>query len=150
MSNLPNAITDEVCNLVSEIENLTFLDISFATKITDTGLKFFVGKHRPIRQLYVNGLRNITAAGFVQLIETCTASLKILEAGFMDQDQMTGAMCLPISHAFELQELDLTGNSNVADDGVTQLAKGERRNEELRVNEIIGLPRLRVLKLGGL
>lgn len=150
MSNIPNAITNDICDNLSEIHNLSFLDISFATKVTDEGLHHFTGKHRPIIQLFVNGLTSITSVGFTNLIKTCTGSLKILEAAFMDQEHMTGAMCHPISHAFELQELDLTGNSNVSDDGVIQLVKGERRNEELRINEVIGLPRLRVLKLGGI
>ena len=68
----------------------------------------------------------------------------------MDQETVTGAFCVPLSHAFELEELDFTGSSNIGDDGITALPKGEVRNEELRVNEVIGLPKLRIVKLGGL
>jgi hypothetical protein len=51
---------------------------------------------------------------------------------------------------FILEELDLTGCSNVGDDGINLLPKGEMKNEELRVMELIGLPKLRILKLGGM
>ena len=46
--------------------------------------------------------------------------------------------------------MDLTGCSNIGDDGIGALPKGERRNEETRSNELIGLPKLRILKLSGL
>ena len=51
---------------------------------------------------------------------------------------------------FNLEELDLTGCSHVGDDGINLLPKGEVKNEELRVMELIGLPKLKILKLGGL
>jgi hypothetical protein len=38
----------------------------------------------------------------------------------------------------------------VGDDGINLLPKGEVKNEELRIMEVIGLPRLRILKLSGL
>jgi len=38
----------------------------------------------------------------------------------------------------------------MGDDGINLLPKGEVKNEELRVMEVIGLPRLRILKLAGL
>ncbi len=68
----------------------------------------------------------------------------------MDQETLNGAFCQAISMCFQLEELDLTGSSNVGDDGINLLPKGEVKNEELRVMEVIGLPRLRILKLAGL
>ncbi len=50
----------------------------------------------------------------------------------MDQETVTGAFCVTLSQAFELQELDLTGCSNIGDDGIVALPKGEIRNEETR------------------
>ena len=38
----------------------------------------------------------------------------------------------------------------MGDDGINLLPKGEVKNEELRVMELIGLPKLKILKLGGL
>ncbi len=50
----------------------------------------------------------------------------------MDQETITGALCVTLAYAFELQELDLTGCSNIGDDGIAALPKGEIRNEETR------------------
>ena len=68
----------------------------------------------------------------------------------MDQGTVTGAFCVSLAQAFELQELNLTGCSNIGDDGISVLPKGEKRNEETRSNEVIGLPKLRIIKLSGL
>jgi hypothetical protein len=63
---------------------------------------------------------------------------------------MNGAFCHAVAHSFELEELDITGNSHVGDDGIMLLPKGEVKNEETKAVEVVGLPKLRVLKLGGL
>lgn len=43
----------------------------------------------------------------------------------------------------------MTGDSSVGDDGILLLPKGESKNDEGRM-EVVGLPKLRVLKLSGL
>ena len=63
---------------------------------------------------------------------------------------MNAAFCFALSFAFELEELDLTGDIHVGDDGLMLLPKGEVKNTETKAMEIIGLPRLRVIKFGGL
>ena len=40
-SNIPNAVTDNVLEMISLTPNLTFLDISFAKHVTDDGLSSF-------------------------------------------------------------------------------------------------------------
>lgn len=42
---------------------------------------------------------------------------------------MTGAFCGPLSFCFHLEELDLTGDINVGDDGLSHLPKGDIKNE---------------------
>jgi hypothetical protein len=87
---------------LSEIQHLNFLDISFAKQITDDGLQFFKNKQLPIRKLFINGLERATNAGLIDIILSCRPHLKILEAGFMDQESVTGAFCVPLALAFEL------------------------------------------------
>lgn len=110
----------------------------------------FHDKHIPIRRLFINGLKLVSSVGISHIIHCCQHSLKILECAFMDQEILNGAFCQSLSMCFILEELDLTGCSNVGDDGINLLPKGEMKNEELRVMELIGLPKLRILKLGGM
>lgn len=63
---------------------------------------------------------------------------------------MTGAFCTTLSHAFHLEELDLSGNTSIGDDGIMFLPKGEIKDDHGKTLEVIGLPRLRVLKLCGI
>ncbi len=48
----------------------------------------------------------------------------------MNQEHMTAAFCLPLSFCFHLEELDLTGNLNMGDDGLSVLPKGDVKNEQ--------------------
>ena len=66
----------------------------------------------------------------------------------MDQESMTGAFCAPLSRCFNLEELDLTGDVNVGDDGIQQLPRGDVLVENKP--QIVGLQKLRILKLNGL
>ena len=104
----------------------------------------------PIRRLFINGLKLATSVGLSHIIHCCQKSVKVLECGYMDQETLNGQFCQAISMCFNLEELDLTGCSNVGDDGINLLPKGEVKNEELRVMEVIGLHKLKILKLGGL
>lgn len=110
----------------------------------------FKERELPIKKLFVNGLTGITAAGLSDVINCCRASLRVYEGAFMDQEGMNGTFCGPLSHCFELEFIDLTGDSNVGDDGINLLPKGEIKNEDGKVLEIHGLPKLREVKLCGL
>ena len=68
----------------------------------------------------------------------------------MDQEGLNGGFCPTLALAFELEELDLSGDSSIGDDGIVALPRGEMKNEEGRVLDMIGLPKLKVLKLGGM
>lgn len=63
---------------------------------------------------------------------------------------MNSVICHSLSYCFELEELDLTGNSSIGDDGIMQLPKGEIKDSFGKVVEVVGLPNLRLLKLGGI
>ncbi len=114
---------------MANFHGLTFLDISYAIHVTDAGLHAFHEVTLPISKLFVNGLTSITAAGLSELLNSCKQTLKILEASLMNQEYMTGAFCGPLSFCFHLEELDLTGDINVGDDGLSHLPKGDIKNE---------------------
>jgi hypothetical protein len=80
---VPNAITDEIVTMVAELDGLKFLDISFANRVTDAGMHAFNEKVYPVTKLFVNGMTSITAIGLHEVILSCRATLKILEASLM-------------------------------------------------------------------
>ena len=149
-SGTPNAITDNIIDLIAWTPNLTFLDISFAKNVTDDGMHHFKDRTLPIKKLFINGLTSLSALGLSEILQACQKSVRILEAAFLDQETMNSQICHPISHCFELEELDLTGNCHIGDDGITQLPKGELKDHNGKVIEVVGLPNLRLLKLGGI
>ena len=110
----------------------------------------FKDRTLPLRKVFVNGLTGITAGGLTELINCCKTSLKIFEAALMDQEQMTGAFCQALAYAFALEELDLSGDSSIGDDGIAVLPKGEVKDEFGKTLEVVGLPKLKVLKLNGI
>lgn len=84
-SNSSDAVNNEIVQRIANLEHdLQFLDISFATNVTDDGMAHFKGKHHPIEKLFVNGMTGITAQGLNDLIATCTHTLKIFEASLMN------------------------------------------------------------------
>jgi hypothetical protein len=67
----------------------------------------------------------------------------------MDQEHMNGVFCHSLSFCFELEELDLTGDKHVGDEGIGLLSKGDVKLEG-GLSQVIGLKKLRILKLSGL
>ena len=65
---------------------LSFLDISYATLVTDEGLINFKEKVLPLSKLIVHGLTGITSLGLSELISTCKETLRVFEGGLMDQE----------------------------------------------------------------
>jgi len=57
---------------IANLKNgLHFLDISFATEVTDEGLIYFKDKLFPLTKLFLNGLTGITSSGLSEVIHTC-------------------------------------------------------------------------------
>lgn len=95
--------------------NLTFLDISYAKKITDQGLVHFADKKLPLTSLVINGLSSITVAGFSALLTCCSTSLLDLECAFLDQDGMKGDFFEKIAFCWQLETLDISGCNKIVD-----------------------------------
>jgi Leucine Rich repeat len=114
---------------IATLEHLTFLDISFAHHVTDHGLRAFKDKHFPISKLFINGLTGISSQGVADLVGTCIETLRIFEASLLTQESMQSHFCTVLSHAFHLEELDLTGDSNIGDEGIAALSKGDIKLE---------------------
>lgn len=71
----------------------------------------------------------MTNEGLTSIIGSCVDSLRILEAAIMNQESVTGTFCQVLSHAFNLEELDFTGNTNIQDDQLGLLPKGDIKLE---------------------
>jgi len=59
------------------------LDISFASKVTDAGLKAFEGKKSPIEFLSMNGVSNISSEGLSWAIDAVSENIRELEAAML-------------------------------------------------------------------
>lgn len=92
-SNISNAINDEVVQRIAKLDGLTFLDMSYATQVTDHGMSYFKDKNLPISKLFVNGLTSISTHGLSDLLSSCKDTLKLFEAALMNQESMNGAFC---------------------------------------------------------
>ncbi len=71
LSNLPQAVTDKIMMHISGLDHLRFLDVSFAHQITDGGLMNFNDKQLPIKQLFLNGLKQVSSVGLTSIIHSC-------------------------------------------------------------------------------
>ena len=70
-SRTPLAIDDGVVHQIAALENLKFLDLSYAHGITDEGLGVFKDRKRPFKSLRINCLEGVTSAGLKDIITAC-------------------------------------------------------------------------------
>lgn len=98
--------------------NLSFLDITFASQITDEGMAYFKERKLPVKKLFVTGMTGISANGLSDILNSCRETVRVLDAALLDQESMNSSFCYALSHCFELEEIDLTGDINVGDDGI--------------------------------
>lgn len=76
MSGCEQALTDDNMFYIANLKyGPTFLDISWATKVTDLGLLYFKDKTLPIQHLNFNGLTGITSKGFDAVLKSCKDSI---------------------------------------------------------------------------
>jgi len=86
LSGCKNAVTDDIVTiLANRFPHLYFLDISFASKVTDAGLKAFEGKKSPIEFLSLNGVSNISSEGLGWVIDAVSENVRELEAAMLMQ-----------------------------------------------------------------
>ena len=147
-----DAITDTslsflVQNSKTELE---IMDISYCSNLTDIGIKSFA-EHNPnqiFTELYLNGITGVSNEGFTSLIGTCTKTLILLNMSLNDQITVTGEIWKIIGKWFDLEILDITGWSNIGDDGLNHLATGSVIVEEKPV--VVGLKKLQIFKMNSL
>lgn len=60
---------------------------------------------------------------------------------------MNGTICNALSLCFELEELDLSGTVSIDDNALMVLPRGELKDHHGKVIEVVGLPKLRLVKL---
>jgi len=104
-------------HITSLQKTLTFLDVSYAKKVTDEGCKHFEGKSMNMISIFVNGLSNISSVGLNMIVGSCVETLVELEAALMDQPEMKNDFFANLAKCYNLELLDLTGNSSIDDMG---------------------------------
>lgn len=127
---------------------MTFLDISHAVLVTNTGLQAFKGKQFNITHLVLAGLTSVGSQGLFDIISSCNSNLVYFDGSLMDQEGLDSKFIASLAYAFKLEELDLSGCTNLPDDGFHLMCKGVVKNEDDQ--EIYpGFDYLRTLKLNG-
>ena len=61
MSGCPNAVDDAALKLISGLNSLQFLDISYSKRVTDVGMAHFANKKIPINTLVINSCHGISS-----------------------------------------------------------------------------------------
>ena len=107
------------------MDNLEFIDVSYAKKITDVGLVHFASRTLPLTTLIVNGCNGITHAGLNAILNSCSKTLLDLEAAFLDQENLKGEFLTKVGFCWQLELLDLAGSTSIEDNAYSFLAKGE-------------------------
>lgn len=111
-----NAVDDQLLMHIAGLHNtLTYLDISYANKVTDEGLKHFEPNQYEVSSLIMNDLKGISSAGLSIMIGCCADSLMELEAALMPQAEMKGDFFVNLARCSNLEYLDLTGSTNIDD-----------------------------------
>jgi hypothetical protein len=129
-------------------KTLTFLDISYATKVTDEGLKHFEPHQYELSSLILNNIPGITSAGLSIIIGCCSDYLMELEAALLPQPEVKGDFFVNLAKCSQLEYLDLTGNHNIDDMSFTILSKHEVINGTEKFKP--GMPYLHTVRLSGL
>jgi len=111
-----NAVDDQLLMHIAGLhKTLTFLDISYATKVTDEGLKHFEAHQYELYSLIMNDLKKITSVGLSIMVGCCADTLLELEAALLTQPEVKGDFFVNLARCSNLEYLDLTGNSNIDD-----------------------------------
>jgi len=97
------------------MEQLTFLDVSFAKKITDAGLVHFSEKKLPLNALVLSGCSGISSAGLTAILKCCTSTLVDFEACYLNQETVKSDFFAKLGYAWQLEFLDLSGCSHLDD-----------------------------------
>lgn len=143
-----NAVDDTSMRLISGLEHLTFLDVSYAKKLTDKGLMNFNEKTVALQSIVMNDCSGITSLGMIALINSCQQTLLDFEVANNDQPDVNNTFMAKLAMCWNLESLDITGCVNVDDQGFAALSKGEA---QLRVGVspiVPGLIKMNTCKVG--
>jgi hypothetical protein len=126
---------------------LTFIDVSYSTKLTDKALQHLQNITMPLNSIIINDCLHITSVGLLYLIQCCHSTL--LEIECANSTKAGNDVLKLLGTCWNLESVDLTGCSGFDDAGFNSLAKGEAflRVGLPPVNP--GLVKLTSLKLGG-
>ena len=125
LSGCSKAIDDTGLRIISNMQNLVFLDISFAKKVTDAGLVHFSDKKLAIHTIVVSGCSGISSAGMTALLNCCTSTLVDFEAQWLDQETMKSDFFLKLGYCWQLEYIDLAGCLSLDDQAIQHLTKAE-------------------------
>jgi len=153
LSGCSNAITDSiVTQIATKFPHLYFLDISFADKLTDAGLKAFEGKKLGIEYLTINGVGNISSEALTWVIDSVSDCVRELEIAMLMQPQMQSHFANSLGRCYQLEFLDMSGDSNVDDTLLMQMQRNMIQKEDENENRPFyrGLQHLHTAKIGGI
>lgn len=120
-----NAIDDKGLESLSEIPELSELDISLCTEVTDKGLiNFSKNKIQKIKSINLTGLINITNNGIKSLLINNFQTLNNVTVSLMPNKNVDGDICSEISKCKKLKNLDLSGCTNITNDSIGNLFSG--------------------------
>jgi len=115
LSGCHNAVDDTSMRLISNLEYLTFLDISYSKTLTDKGLASYNEKTVPLQAVIMNGCPSISSAGLGPLITSCASTLLDFECADCDQPEMKNDLLQKLAICWNLVTLDVTGCVNIDD-----------------------------------
>lgn len=129
------------------MQQLNFIDISYAKEVTDEGLNAFMNlPNNGITHLCLNGVTGVTGKGLYEIINSCKDTLTIYESAQMDQDELKDSkFAKALAYCFNLQCLDLGGCKAIGDDFFNNIAMGERKEEGITTKP--GFAHLHTIKL---
>lgn len=149
LSGCHNAVDDVVMHKISSLNQLTFLDISYAKQLTDNGLICFKDKQSwGLQTLIINGVSGISSQGLGMLIQSCSPTLQEFEGSCLDQPEMKNDFLQKLGQCWSLEFVDISGCSNIEDQGILFLVKGEVQLRAGLAAVNPGLIKLSTLKAG--
>lgn len=134
--------------LISDLKSLTFMDVSFAKRLTDKGLSSFSDKTVALQSIVINDCPGITAAGLIVLINSCQQTLMDFEAANNDQPEVNNSLLAKLGTCWNLESLDITGCVNIDDQGFVALSKGEITLRLALGAQFPGLVKMHTCKVG--
>ena len=84
LSGCVNAVDDDSIRMISDLEYLTMLDVSYCNKLTDEGCKAFDGKTTTLTTLYMNCCSKVGSQGIISILNSCKQTLFEIELACND------------------------------------------------------------------